>query len=132
MPQATQPTDLHQRRDAWIARVRQAFAEIAEWARAEGWQVNEDQKTIQERIIGSYQVPVLAIHLPGGDIEIDPVGFHVMGAEGRIDVRGFPTLSRVSLIGSSNAWTIMTDSNVPIRQPWNHQTFVQLAHDLLA
>jgi hypothetical protein len=38
----------------------------------------------------------------------------------------------VKLIGRGNAWEIYTDSNIPLRQPWNAQVFVQLAQDLTA
>ena len=56
-----------------------------------------------------------------------------MGGDGRVDVEVYPTLSRVRLDGADDGgWVIMTDSNVPLRLPWNGDTFRQLAQDLVA
>jgi hypothetical protein len=60
------------------------------------------------------------------------VGLHIVGGDGRVDIEGYPTLNRVKLIGVPGGWTIMTDSNVPLRVPWNAETFHQLARDLVS
>jgi hypothetical protein len=65
-------------------------------------------------------------------IHVIPVAQHVVGADGRIDIEAFPALNRVKLIGRGEQWVIYTDSNIPLRQPWNAETFVQLAQDLTA
>lgn len=76
--------------------------------------IRQDQKTFEIR-----NEPVM-------------VALHVVGGDGRVDLEGYPTLSRVKLIGTPGGWTIMTDSNVPLRLPWNADTFRQLAEDLVA
>jgi hypothetical protein len=121
-----------QRRLAWIARIEELIAEIASWSQAEGWQVERHEKTLREAAFGEYQAPCLQIHLPGGELSVNPIALQAVGADGRVDLEAFPTLSRVKLVGSPEGWKIITDSNVPIRSPWNRETFVQLAHDLLS
>lgn len=120
------------RRDQWVARVEAFVNQIIEWAAEENWAVDKNSKTIHERVIGQYVVPTLRVRLPLGEIHVNPVGLHVVGADGRVDIEAFPTLNRVKLIGVNNQWEVYTDSNVPLRQPWTRKTFTQLAQDLLA
>jgi len=121
-----------QRRQDWIIRVAALVAEIAQWARAEGWTFEQQTKVLREKNIGEYEVPSLVIHLQGGEIEVNPIALHTIGANGRVDIEAFPTLSRVKLLGVPDGWMIMTDSNVPLREPWTRETFSQLAHALLS
>jgi hypothetical protein len=120
------------RRQEWIDRVTALVDQVAQWSQAEGWTVERSQHTIQEKLLGTYDAPALKVHLPGGDIFLTPIALHITGGNGRVELEALPTLSRVRLIGENNTWRIITDSNVPLRQLWNRQTFTQLAHDLLS
>jgi len=129
----TQVVDqIQQRRQDWVARVEALANEISQWAGAQGWRVERSSKTIEEDALGTYQVPTLHIIRPGGELVLNPVALHVIGSDGRVDLEAFPTLARVKLCGGGGGWRIMTDSNVPLRQPWDAKTFVQLADDLLS
>jgi hypothetical protein len=120
------------RRDGWIARVENLIAEISGWAAAEGWAVERGQKLVQEKALGEYEVPTLRVHLNGGELAVDPIALDVTGGDGRVDLEAFPTLSRVKFMGRLDGWQIITDSNVPLRVPWNAESFAQLARDLLS
>jgi hypothetical protein len=126
-----QEAQISARRQAWIDRVADLVNQVAGWAEAEGWDVERHEKEISERYFGRYAVAALVIRLPLGDIQINPIGLHVVGGEGRVDLEAVPTLSRVRLAPRSEGWEIWTDSNVPLRVPWVKESFVQLAHDLL-
>lgn len=121
-----------QRRDEWIGRVADLITQVDEWSQAEGWNVERQRKIVQEKLLGAYEVDALVIRLQGGEIHVKPIALHVVGADGRVDIEAFPTLSRIKLVGVAGGWQIMTDSNVPLREPWNRETFVQLVHDLLS
>lgn len=120
------------RRDQWIARVEALVEQLEAWASAQGWATARTDRIVNERLLGQYTVPALRIRLPAGEVHILPVGLNVVGASGRVDMEAFPTLNRVKLVGQDDAWQVYTDSNVPLRQPWNAETFVQVANDLLA
>lgn len=133
MVQAVQdPVKLKTRRTQWITRVDTLVSQIAKWSAAENWSVDKSEKAMHESLWGDYIVPTLRIRLPGGEVHVNPVGLHVVGADGRVDLETFPTLNRVRLVGHKNQWEIYTDSNVPLRKPWNRKTFSQLALDLVA
>ena len=127
------PKYLEQRRDKWIGRVTQLLDQIADWAEQNDWAIQRDDKAITERLLGPYKVPTLVVKLEEGEeLHVQPIGLHVIGAEGRVDLEAYPTLNRVKLVGRGPDWEIVTDSNVPLHAPWNAETFVQLAKDLLA
>lgn len=135
-PAALTP-ELQARRTEWLRRVTELVEQVARWSREAGWGVELGQERIDERLLGRYEAPAARVSLPPGDLPeravlVVPVGLHIVGGDGRVDLEGYPTLSRVKLIGAPNGWVIMTDSNVPLRLPWNADTFRQLAQDLVA
>lgn len=121
-----------QRRDEWLHRVGNLIDQVEAWSTAEGWAVLRDDKRIRERLLGEYTAPALRIRAPGGDVFLTPIALHIVGADGRVDLEAWPTLNRVKLVGRDGAWQIMTDSNVPLREPWGRDTFVSLVRDLQA
>ena len=128
----TQTADPYaQRRHEWVTRVNVLADQVQKWSQDEGWSVQREEKTIREKQMAQYAVPLLRISAPGGELDLNPIALNVIGGDGRVDLEAFPTLSRVKLVGEGGGWKIMTDSNVPLRRPWNAQTFVELAHDLL-
>jgi hypothetical protein len=129
----TQLADTNARdRQQWVGRVTALADQVEGWARDQGWVVEREEKTIREDELGEYTVPALRIGLEGGEIHLIPIALHVIGADGRVDLRAYPTLSRVKLVGEKGAWQIMTDSNVPLRVPWDPPHFAQLVRDLLS
>ena len=126
------PAQWDQRRGEWVVRVVKLVDQLADWAAAAQWTVERGSKTISEKRAENYEVPTLLIHVGDQEIRVNPIGKLLFRAEGRVDVEARPTLNRVKLIADGSDWKIMTDSNVPIRSPWNFQSFVQLVRDLLA
>ncbi len=126
------PLQWENRRRQWIGRVEALINQIDEWANAAGWATARTSRSVRERRLGEYDVPVLRVRLPGGELHVNPVGLNVVGADGRVDIEAFPNLNRVKLIGRGDHWEIFTDSNIPLRQPWSADTFAQVARDLLA
>lgn len=131
--------ELQARRDDWVRRVAGLVEQIAQWSREAGWPVETGRETIEERRFGRYEAPAARVQLPKGDLPeravlVIPIALELLnGPVGRVDLEGYPTLSRVMLLGGEGGgWTIMTDSNVPLRQPWDGNTFRQLAQDLVS
>jgi hypothetical protein len=135
MPKASPSRELQEqfetnRRD-WVNRVERLVDQISQWAKAENWTFERREKPITEHLLGTYGLPELVIHVPGGQLVVNPIGLHVAGGNGRVDLEAIPTLSRVRLLAAPDEWQIWTDSNVPLRVTWNRESFVQLARDLL-
>jgi len=120
------------RRQAWIALVQELVDQVQQWAGEENWSLHRENKQIAEDVAGAYEVPALRIRNVSGEVRLDPIGLHIVGAEGRVDVEAWPSLNRVKLLRRGGKWIIMTDSNVPLRDEWGRDAFVRLVNDLLA
>ena len=130
--QATKISRFSSQRDEWISRVTDLTHQIAQWSKANGWTVKKQIKNIPEKTVGDFKLPALEFHTKHGDILVTPITF-LYANGGRVEVQSCPTLNRVKLcFVDKDNWQIVTDSNVPLRVPWNAETFTQLADDLLA
>ena len=121
-----------ERRESWIRRVQALADQVAKWSEAKGWKVQREETEIEEEGIGKYHVPAIRVFLPKGELFLDPRALDVLGTfDGRVDLSVYPTMSRVKLLGIPGGWEIMTQSNIPLRKPWNQKTFVQVVEDML-
>ena len=60
--------------------------------------MEREDKTIREKLLGQYVVPLLRMVVPGGELQLNPIALHVSGGDGRVDLEALPTLSRVKLV----------------------------------
>jgi len=121
-----------QLQNRWVEAVRELVRQIQSWAKDKGWPAQQAEETITEDPLGTYSVPALVVEFPAGRLQVRPIGCNIIGAEGRVDLEAYPTLNRIKLLRHDDGWVMVTDSNVPLRLPWNADTFAQLAQDLLA
>lgn len=126
-------TEMGLLRDQWIAAVRDLADQISHWARESGWSVRRSEEEVAEEDFGAYLVPVLTMDTPEGRLILEPQAANA-GGKGRVKLYAASTLYRVRLLrgDTDGEWTILTDSGIPLWQPWSKETFVRLAHDLLA
>ena len=118
-------------RDDWVQEVRRLVEEIIQWSEGEGWPVQRGEKHVTQDAVGPYDVPTAVVRVPGGQLHVEPVGMDVVGADGRVDLDAWPTLNRVKVLRRGEKWVVYTDSNVPLREPWGRDAYVQLARDLV-
>ncbi|HWB54100.1 MAG TPA: hypothetical protein VG722_07905 [Tepidisphaeraceae bacterium] len=132
---ATQVTNPHRERqlNQWLDCVRGLLDAIRQWSEEQGWPVAEDKKNIREDSLGDYTAPILHIRTPDGQLFVEPIAREILGgAEGRVDLEAWPSLNRVKLLRTADRWQAVTDSGVPLHEPWDQQRFVQLVKDLVS
>lgn len=121
-------------RDEWMQALTALGQDLTAWAEAEGWQVRASEKHLTEVATGTYTAPELALETPeGGRLLVEVKGRGPTEASGRVQISAWPTLFRVLLLHKPgrSGWVVRTDSGIPLHQPWNHETFITLAKDLL-
>lgn len=116
----------------WLDWVGRLITEIESWSAEQGWSTARADKQLSEEGFGTYSVPTLRVRTPNGEVHVNPVALNVLGADGRIDLEAWPALNRVKLVRRAGQWRIITDSNVPLREPWDRDTFLRLVGDLTA
>ena len=133
MPRTQQRAPSRARRpERWKNRVDLLVDQIESWAKDVGWKADRDTKLAAEWLPKGCPAPALVVRMRRGELQVRPVPFDDRGTHGRVDLEGYPTMNRVSLLWRRGTWEIMTESNVPLRAPWGAGTFVQLAKDLVA
>lgn len=82
----------------YLARVDALLSEIASWLDRRGIPYERKTAEVVEEEFGTYEVPVLFIPTPQHDrlFEVRPYGASVIGAEGRVDIKG--RIERIALV----------------------------------
>jgi len=122
--------DWEKKKKNWIHSVHTVFNDIKNWCSEKNWKFVETQIFITEECVGSYPVPELRVTTNKGDINLEPVGMNIVGAQGRIDISSWPSLNRMLLIWLEDKWSLNTESRVPWPKPWSKQTFFDIADAL--
>jgi len=117
------------KRDEWVAAVDEIVTAAEAWAREQNWVVQRGSKTITEKGIGTYDVPMLMMQCPNGDLILDPVACDVVGAFGVIDLCVFPSYEAVRIVRYDKGWRFVTDPPTRVL-PWSERAFLKIASEL--
>jgi hypothetical protein len=119
--------------EEWLSLVSGLVDQVEAWALEENWSIHRYTKRLdEENEVGPYDAPALRVRLPEGEVHVNPIARNVYGhADGRVDLEAWPSLNRVRLVRRKGEWEIITDSNIPLRRPWEKATFTELARDLV-
>ena len=122
----------------WTASVDALFQQVHQWVqedRPKEWQVNFSTAEVTEESLGHYVTKVMEISAHHGRLILGPIGLDVFGARGRIDFYAWPSLYRVMLLRSFDPdenWIIRTESGIDWPNPWDKNTFLAIAEQLLS
>lgn len=70
----------------WLGRLNALIGDVEGWARASGWRTRRIEKTVNERGLGAYKVPVLLMEKNTVELVLNPVARSVPEAEGAVDL----------------------------------------------
>ena len=110
----------------WLALVERLLTQIERWCRDRGWAVRREQAEVSEGPLGTYRVPVLSIRAPAGQVYVEPVARYVAGADGRVDIYAFPSMTRMLLARVGDKWVLKTDAGVAWPRKWGPAAFEEL------
>lgn len=67
----------------WLGRLNMLVDEVKGWAQAAGWRTRRIDKTVTERELGTYKVPVLLMEKDTVEVVLNPVARFVPVRMGR-------------------------------------------------
>jgi len=82
----------------WLRRLASLVNEIEGWARASGWRTRRIAKTVSERRLGTYKVPVLLMEKDTVEVVLNPVARFVPGANGAVDLYVAPAYDDIATL----------------------------------
>ena len=91
----------------WLDRLNALVGEVEGWARASGWRTRRIAKTVNERRLGTYKVPVLLMEKDTVEVVLNPVARFVPGADGAVDLYVAPAYDDIaSLYLEGDHWVV--------------------------
>jgi hypothetical protein len=114
----------------WKDAVNAVVTAAQTWAKQRGWRTEIAPIQLTEDRLGTYEVPLLTVETPQGKMVLEPIARWTSPGDGRIDVLGWPSLNRLTLVRQGNDWVLETEGGMRWPQPWNPATFADLAGNL--
>ncbi|SMF96306.1 hypothetical protein SAMN02949497_3700 [Methylomagnum ishizawai] len=100
-------------RDGFLHKVGQLFMDIEVWSRAAQIDPVRSGIAITEEACGTYPAEKIVLRTPQGGViaEIVPVGAWVLGAEGRVDIKGAYDSASIVYLGQGGPKAVITKSD---------------------
>ena len=80
----------------WLDHLNTLVKEVKGWAETSGWRTRVTDKTLSERRLGSYKVPVLLMEKDAVEVVLNPVARFVPGANGAVDLYRAPAYDDIA------------------------------------
>ena len=91
----------------WLERLCTLVDEVNGWAQSSGWRTRRIEKTLTERKLGTYRVPVLLMEKDTVEVVLNPVVRFVPGANGAVDLYVVPAYDDMaSLYDEGDHWVL--------------------------
>jgi hypothetical protein len=130
--------DVEKRVQDWKTRLSDLFRRVSDWARENGWQVNDSgEVSLHEDLMQRFNLPATGqptLRLDGerGYALFKPKGLWVIGANGRIDLytsRGTFIIVDLAERGTAPRWTIFRTNSKPEGEPFSPELLTNLICD---
>ena len=74
----------------WRGQLKRLYADIRQWCRTypEELFIREEPVILREERVGEYEAPCLVINSGNDSMRVEPIAAWVVGADGRVDLRG--------------------------------------------
>jgi hypothetical protein len=84
--------DWGKKRDEWLDYLKQFYQQIQaflkDYAESGDLSIEFHEKSINEELIGEYKADSMTVKLKGDEVVFDPIGTNLIGAKGRVDMKG--------------------------------------------
>ena len=109
--------DWDAKKNLWLGKVNELYGHIGLWLGdlTQSGKVSlstDEEVSVVEEHIGPYTVPVMKIGIGDETIRLDPVGTLIIGASGRVDIKGRAGNAMLVLLGK--------DKQVPDELVWKY------------
>lgn len=96
------PVNWKQEKDDWLCRLMELHTQIATWLapyiQNHSVKIGKEMVSLVEENIGSYHAPMMTITIGKNQINLEPIGTLLVGARGRVDMKGPKGIARLVLV----------------------------------
>lgn len=119
-------------KNLWLSRVSDLYDTIKQWLAPLEHEVLEfkpSKMTVVEDYIGAYEADVLTIQIGAQEVSFFPKGTLIVGAEGRVDIRG-PRAIR-TIIFNEGKWRLVERTSKLKVLPFNEDSFRDILTEIM-
>lgn len=91
-------TDVEAETSEWLGHLDNLVSDVEGWAKASGWRTRRIEKTVSERPLGKYRVPVLLLEKDAVEVVLNPVARRIPGADGAVDLYRSPAYDDIATL----------------------------------
>jgi hypothetical protein len=125
--------DFELKKNKWLKNIGEFYDRIIDWLKPLADKgILSYEKTpnkIEEEPIGVYEVDNLTIHIGNQNVTFYPKGALIIGAEGRIDIRGRRAIR--SIVLNNNEWSLVERSPRIKLAPFNELSFRDVLSEVM-
>lgn len=126
-------TDWEHKKNTWLKNVDEFYELVLAWLEPllEQGVVKYEKKPVklEEEPIGAYEVDTLIIYIGNQDVTFCPKGTLIIGAQGRIDIRGHRAVR--SIIFNDEQWSVVERAPKIKVLPFNEQSFQDILSEVM-
>lgn len=121
------------KKDSWLKNIGKFYERILAWLEPlihEGV-VRYETKTVtlEEEPIGAYEVEILTIHIGNQEVIFYPKGTLIIGAQGRIDIRGHRAVR--STVLNNDQWSVVERAPKIKMLPFTEESFQDILSEVM-
>jgi hypothetical protein len=92
--------DWDKERSQWLDQLNKLRGDVTAWLKPYGDNIKLTEQTVSlsEELIGSYDAPVMIITIGNDIVRLEPVGRLLIGARGRVDIKGPKGVARLVVV----------------------------------
>lgn len=98
--------DWNKKRDEWLAYLNQLYKKILtmmkKYTESGDVSVEYHDKSINEEWIGEYKAKTMILKFKGNEVSFDPIGTNLIGAKGRVDLKGSAGIVKFVLVNTQS------------------------------
>ncbi len=117
----------------WRGQLQQLFADVRRWCQGlpGGAYVQEEPMVVREERSGEYEVTRLIVSSKGQTMRVEPVALWVVGADGRVDLKGIGGPFTLLYFQQDGGWAYVQNGPPAVTMPLTEGLFLQLAEACL-
>lgn len=126
--------DVGKMKSAWLDQLNSFLAEVERWlsplVEEKLVSLRKKEIDIREELLGRYNAPSLEIQGSSWTIILEPIGRHIIGAMGRVDILYGP--KRIMIVLRDDGWKLAKKMDRGFEyKPFNEELFAEIIEELM-
>jgi hypothetical protein len=115
----------------WRPSVEKLLRDAEGWAQKQNWPCRWETKQLNERLLGTYELPQLFIQAGKASLLLDPIGRFVPACDGLVDFSLIPSYHSAMIQKTEGSWRLRLERGKTVKAAktplWSEESFLEAA-----